>query len=282
MVKKDRRGRSIAEILQAFLLQQSRIPGTVLPTQSFIALAPVVFFFCLSIPWFDAIFRIAPYIIDRIRGAGSIMKKAQVIFLLIGFMFMLSAGKASALSHWSQNEFMTAESLDPGMTQTGIIFALGDHFRSYYPQVRYGLGAMMELGVKFGVISAKIDSGDDLGALVGVDLKYQLVKETEGIPVDLSVDLGFDNIIIKSKNASELTFATVVSKGIPLTDRGYKLTPYGGLVLSALYGSLPDKRDTYVNAFAGLEWKVSQKFMFLLEIKAGDSTVGGAGIRFEY
>jgi len=210
------------------------------------------------------------------------MKRAQIFFLLIGFILMLSPGRASALNHWSQNEFMTAESLDPGMTQTGIFFSLGDHFRSYYPQVRYGLGAMMELGAKFGVTSAKTESEDKLGALIGVDLKYQLVKETEGIPVDLSVDLGFDNTLLESKNASELTFAAVVSKGIPLTDRGYKLTPYGGLAMSALYGSLPDKRDSYVNAFAGLEWKVSQKFMFLLEIKAGDSTVGGAGIRFEY
>ncbi len=210
------------------------------------------------------------------------MKNIKVFFLLIGFFLMLSAGRASASSHWSQNEFMTAESLDPGMTQTGIQFTLGDHFRSYYPEVRYGLGAMMEVGAKFGVISARTDSGDSLGALVGVDLKYQLVKETEGVPIDLSVDLGFDNAIIKSKNASELTFATVASKGFPLTDRGYKITPYGGLAMSALYGSLPGKQDTYLNAFAGLEWKISQKFMVLLELKAGDSTAGGAGIRFEY
>jgi hypothetical protein len=108
------------------------------------------------------------------------------------------------------------------------------------------------------------------------------VKETEGIPLDLSVDLGFDNTIISSKNASELTFATIVSKSFPLTDRGYKIIPYGGLALSALYGSLPVNHDTYVNAFAGIEWKVSQKFMVLLEIKTGEGTIGGAGIRFEY
>ena len=114
------------------------------------------------------------------------------------------------------------------------------------------------------------------------DLKYQLVKEAEGIPIDMAVDLAFNNTILNNKNASELTFATVVSKGFPLTDRGYKLTPYGGLSMSALYGSLPPKNDTYVNVFAGLEWRISQKFMFLLEIKAGDQTTGGVGIKFEY
>ncbi|MGE5172697.1 MAG: hypothetical protein ACM3MD_02600 [Betaproteobacteria bacterium] len=209
------------------------------------------------------------------------MRKIILVVVMIGVV-LLSGGKAMALTHFTLNEFMTAESLDPGMTQTGVLFTLGDHFKNYYPDFRYGLGAMMEVGVKLGVTSATIGSEDKVGALIGADFKYQLVKETENIPLDLSVDLGLDNLIINRKNASELTFATIVSKSFPLTDRGYKLTPYGGLAMSALYGSLPEDRDTFVNVFAGLEWKVSQKFMILLEIKGGEATTGGAGIRFEY
>jgi hypothetical protein len=34
--------------------------------------------------------------------------------------------------------------------------------------------------------------------------------------------------------------------------------------------------------FGGMEWKISQKFMIVAEIKAGDIILGGAGIRFEY
>lgn len=210
------------------------------------------------------------------------MKKKLLQCSVIAAALAIAAGNAMAFTHYSLNEFKTAESLDPGMTQTGIHFTLGDRYRTYYPEIRYGLGAMMEVGVKFGATSVDTGPEDKLGALVGVDLKYQLVKETEGIPVDMAVDLGFNNTIISNKNASELTFATVVSRGFPLTDRGYKLTPYGGLAMSALYGSLPPENDTYVNVFAGLEWRISQKFMVLLEIKAGDQTTGGAGIRFEY
>jgi hypothetical protein len=201
---------------------------------------------------------------------------------VVGALLLLMAGQSSAVTHYSQNEFRTAESLDPGMTQTGINFTLGDQYKTYYPDVRYGMGAMMEVGARFGVTSASINNEDKLGALIGADLKYQLVKETEGVPLDLAVDLGLDNTIINDKNASELTFATIVSKSFPLTDRGYKIIPYGGLAMSALYGSLPANNDTYVNAFAGLEWKVTQKFMILLEIKAGEGLIGGAGIRFEY
>lgn len=195
---------------------------------------------------------------------------------------MLAAGQAAAVSRFSQNEFMTAGSLDPGMTQTGIHFSLSDDFKSYYAGIRYGMGAMFELGGKFGATVTTIDTTDKMGALVGVDLKYQLIKETEGIPLDLAVDVAFDNTIVSSKNASELTFASVLSKDFYLTDRGYKLVPYGGLSLSALYGSLPEQRETFVNIFAGLEWKISQKAMFLVEIKGGDRLVGGGGIRFEF
>ena len=210
------------------------------------------------------------------------MKKIFTLILIIGAVAILPANRASAVSTFTENEFMTGESLDPGMTQTGINYSVGEHYVSYYPEIRYGMGALMELGVKFGATSARLPSGESIGALVGVDLKYQLAKETEGIPIDLAVDLGVDNTIIKSKNATEVTFATIASKSLPLTDRGYKIIPYGGLAMSALDGSLPEKRDTYVNAFAGLEWKLTQKFMVLLEFKAGNEMTGGAGIRFEY
>lgn len=196
---------------------------------------------------------------------------------------MLCVGRAGAFPNFTQNEFTTAESLDPGMTQTGINFTLGDHYRSFYPEIRYGLGALMEVGVKFGVTTARLGQGDKLGALLGFDIKYQLVKETEGIPLDLAVDLGFDNTIINSSNASEVSFSTILSKGFPLTERGYKLSPYGGLEMTSLYGSLPGlKDDISLYVFGGLEWKLSQKFMLTMELKTGDHTQGGIGIRFEY
>jgi hypothetical protein len=208
------------------------------------------------------------------------MKK--IVSLCAGIMLLLVAGQVGATTRFTQAEFTTAESLDAGMTQAGIQFTVGDHYKNYYPEVRYGLGAMMEVGVKFGLTSVSIDSGESVGALVGADFKYQIIKETEGVPIDLAVDLGLDNTIIHSKNATVTSFSTIVSKGFPLTDRGYKFVPYGGLEMAVLRGSLPDDNNTSVNVFGGLEWKLSQKFMVLLELKGGSSLMGGAGIRFEY
>lgn len=206
--------------------------------------------------------------------------------LIIAFctviVLLMSAGQAGAANHYTQNEFMTAESLDSGLTQAGVHFTLGDHYKSYYPAIRYGLGALFELGFRVGAVSTTIDTTDKVGALVGVDLKYQLVKETEGVPVDLAFDLGVDNTIISSKNATEVKFSTVLSKSIPLTDRGYKFVPYAGLAMSDLRGSLVEDSDANLWAFGGLEWKMSPRFMVMLEIKSGPCTIGGVGIRFEY
>jgi len=222
------------------------------------------------------------------------------ILTALSFLLLFCADQAGAFPNFTQNEFTTAESLDPGMTQTGINFTLGDDNKSYYVGMRYGLGALMEVGVKFGAVSTSfkksaIDKlvynklhqeyfdGDKLGALVGIDLKYQLIKETDGIPIDLAIDLGLDNTIINSSNASEVSFSTILSKSFPLTERGYKFSPYGGFEMASLYGSLPGLKDeTALYIFGGFEWKLSQKFMIMMELKTGDHTQGGLGLRFEY
>lgn len=208
----------------------------------------------------------------------------RIMALMIIFALTLAGGTAEAdtFKTLTQNEFTTAESLDAGLTQAGVHFTLGESYRSFYPTVRFGLGAMFEAGVKFGVTTLDTGAEDKVVALLGADLKYQLIKQTEGVPVDMAIDLGFDTHVISSKNVSEVTFSTIFSRAIPLTERGYKITPYGGLELSALYGSYFPSNETDFYVFAGVEWKLTQKSMFYAEIKAGDSTLGGIGIRFEY
>lgn len=213
---------------------------------------------------------------------------------LLVFLPLVVSENAYAINRLTQNEFISAESLEAGLVQSGIHFTLGEDYQSYYPVIRYGLGALLDVGFKFGATSADLVPQDNpyaiflnqkdakLGALLGVDLKFQLIKETEGVPLDMAIDLGFDTTVISGRNISDLSFSTIFSKGFSLTERGYKLTPYGGLEMSALYGSYYKKDDTAVYAFAGLEWKISQRFMTLIEVKGGENLLGGVGIRFEY
>ncbi len=211
-----------------------------------------------------------------------ITRMKNIIMVFICAMLALSAGRAEAFIHFTQDEFTTAESLDPGMTQMGAFFTWGDKYKSYYPAIRYGLGSLVEIGGKFGATSAEFNSEDKVGALLGVDLKYQVIRQTDEIPVDMALDLGWDNTFVNSGNTSELTFSTIFSRGFPLTDLGYKFSPYGGLEMSALYGSLTPENKTSIYGFFGFEWKFSQKTAFLMEIKTGNVTLGGIGIKFEY
>jgi len=190
------------------------------------------------------------------------------------------AGQAGAISI-TQNEFITAQSLDPGMMQAGVFFSIDSQYDSFYPTMRYGLGPLFEIGAKFGAIT-DVKPDDKNGVFGGVDLKYQLIKQTAGIPIDMAVDLGFDTTLISRRNVSEVKFSALFSRSFDLMDREHKFTPYGGMQVSGLYGSFLPNDQTNLNVFVGLEWKISQKFMVLLEAKTGRTTVGGAGIRSEF
>ncbi len=208
----------------------------------------------------------------------------KVVVLGIFLLLLLSAGPASAFIHYTENTFTTGESLDPGMAQTGIHYSQStDHYYSFYPAVRYGLGALFEIGGRFGVTAADIDATTSKnGGLVGADLKYQLVKETSGVPLDMAIDLGWDDHFINHQNASEVTFSAIFSKGIPMSERGNKFVPYGGLEMAALYGSAVPKNDTTMYGFVGIELKFTPQFMIMVEAKDGETFIGGLGIRFEY
>ena len=199
-------------------------------------------------------------------------------------LLVLAAGmaRADSIETLTQNVFTTAESLDAGLTQAGVHFTLGENYRSFYPAFRIGLGALAEVGVMFGATTADVGPENKVGIMAGADIKYQLIKQTEGVPVDMAVDLGFNTNIVSGENISEVTFSTIFSRSYPLTERGYKVTPYGGLQLSALYGSYLPKNETDYYVFGGAEWKLAQKTMLYAELKTGNHTLGGIGIRFEY
>ena len=197
--------------------------------------------------------------------------------------------RADAIETLTQNVFTTAESLDEGMTEFGIFLTKGNHSVGYYPGMRYGLGSMLEVGAKAGAIDMDVSAPFSFGTtnklspIIGADLKYQVIKQTEGVPLDMALDLGLDTVFISGDHVTELTFLTLFSRSFPLTEGGYKLTPYGGIELSSQFSSsqyLED--DTRFYVVGGVEWRLSQKFMLLAEIKAGSTAVGGLGIRFVY
>ena len=179
------------------------------------------------------------------------------------------------------------------MTQTGIHFTLGERYTSYYPEIRYGLGALTEVGVKFGATSARFDSSDKLGpddpfgttdrvgAMLGIDLKYQLIKETEGIPLDMAIDLGWITRSQQEERQRGHLFDHLQQK--PSAYRtGYKFMPYGGLEMSALYGSAVARQDDLILRLCRAGVEAEPEIHVPARIQGRRSNLGGLGIRFEY
>ena len=215
------------------------------------------------------------------------MTKTRFLFcwyacLLVVSLMVPSVAPAKHFETLTQNHFTTGQSLDAGLAQAGVQYSAGEGYQSFYPVIRYGLGAFFELGGRAGFSSVDVGSEDKVAEMVGIDMKYQMIKRTKEIPVDMAIDLGYDTQFVDGKNVSELSFAALLSRSYPLTERGYKITPYGGMEFTSIRGSYFDKTDTNVYVFAGAEWRTTQKAMVYFEVKAGSNTVGGFGVRFEY
>jgi hypothetical protein len=80
--------------------------------------------FPLSMVAFDAIFRIVVRCLTKRRDQDEMRMKSIIVMLFTCTLLALSAGRAEAFIHYTQNTFTTAESLDPGLTQMGVFFIL--------------------------------------------------------------------------------------------------------------------------------------------------------------
>lgn len=201
------------------------------------------------------------------------------VFLLVSLLaLMVTPLTASA----KLNRFYTAQSLTAGKIESGVFVSLSDEFQVIYPRVRYGLGYLSEVGIQAGVVSHERGGSDDIGAFLGADFKYQLIKETEKIPLDLALDAGFNLFFLEGDSIEEWTFALLISRLFEVEETGYTVSPYGGFELSNISGSYVG--DSFSDTFfiLGLDWRITEKFSTILDVKTGDYTVGGLGLRIFY
>ncbi len=201
------------------------------------------------------------------------------VFLLVSLIVLLVTPLTASAK---LNRFYTAQSLKAGGIESGVFLSLADKFKVIYPRIRYGLGYLAEVGAQAGVISQEKSGSDDVGLFVGADFKYQLIKETEKIPIDLALDGGFNFFFIEGDSIEEWTFAIIISRLLEVEETGYKVSPYGGFELSNISGSYVD--DSFSDTFLilGLDWQITEKFSTIIDFKTGDYTVGGLGLRFLY
>lgn len=209
------------------------------------------------------------------------MKRAVIIVAVL--LSFILAHPASAM----YSRLTTAQSLNQGEMESGISVGRGDdgdynYSYSYlYPYLRYGLGYLLEIEGKLGVLSIDKDSGDDdIGILGGIELKYQIIKETQKIPVDVAISGGYTGHVIESQSLHELDFAGLISKTFDIDK--FKLTPFGGPEITYTNGSYISEGKADIFLILGADLRFTESLALGAEIKFGSDWATGLGLKIKF
>lgn len=209
--------------------------------------------------------------------------KRLIFFLLCFLIFVVSAHPASAM----YNRFTTAQSLNQGQMESGFSAGYGDDgdndykYAYLYPYLRYGLGYLLEVEGKAGVLSVDKDSGgDDIGFLLGFELKYQIIKETKSIPIDIAILGGYTAHLIDEQSLHEFDFAALVSKTFDVNK--FKITPYGGPEISYTNGSYAAEGKADIFGILGAGFAFTESLSVGAELKLGTDWATGVNLKIRF
>lgn len=207
----------------------------------------------------------------------------RLIFLLCFLIFVVSAHPALAM----YNRFTTAQSLNQGQMESGISAGYGDDgdydykYFYLYPYFRYGLGYLIEIEGKVGVITVdKRVGSDDIGILGGVELKYQIIKETKNIPIDIAVAGGYTGHIINLQSLNDFNFAALVSKTFDVNK--FKITPYGGPEITYTSGSYVSEGKADIFGILGASFAFTDSLALAAELKLGTDWATGVNLKIRF
>ncbi len=207
----------------------------------------------------------------------------RFIFLLCFLIFVVSSHPAFAM----YNRFTTAQSLNQGQMESGISAGYGDDgdydykYAYLYPYLRYGLGYLLEIEGKAGVISVDKDrGGDDIGVLIGFELKYQIIKETKSIPIDIAIAGGYTAHLIDLQSLHEFDFAALVSKTFDVNK--FKITPYGGPEITYTNGSYAPEGKADIFGILGASFAFTESLSAGAELKLGTDWATGVNLKIRF
>ncbi|MBI5180189.1 MAG: hypothetical protein HZA05_02150 [Nitrospirae bacterium] len=210
------------------------------------------------------------------------MKKWTLI-LVSTLILIASAHPASAM----YNRFTTAQSLNQGQMESGISAGYGDDgdynykYAYLYPYLKYGLGYLLEIEGKAGVISVDKESGgDDIGVLLGFEIKYQIIKETKSIPIDIAIVGGYTGHIIDLQSLHEFDFAALVSKTFDVNK--FKITPYGGPEITYTNGSYAPEGKADIFGILGASFAFTENLSAGAELKLGTDWATGVNLKIRF
>ncbi len=180
-----------------------------------------------------------------------------------------------------ENRFLTADTLSPGKLSAGAAVSITDDFIFAYPALRYGAADGIEIGGKIGLVDSDVPHRKDTGIHLGVDAKLRLWNDVPRLPADLALDIGYSFSGVAGRTLHEWNLTPLVSKRIDIPQAIVQAVPYAGIEVLGINGSLLSDN---VHAFGiiGADWRFTDRLSAQTEIKFGDRTIGGVGIRMTF
>jgi hypothetical protein len=175
------------------------------------------------------------------------------------------------------NSFDTASVLEKGNKSATLGISGAEDIFSIFGKGRYGLSPGLEANGKFGYLHTDVSKSSD-GIILGIGGKYRAAffknPSYPEVAITGNYDLGFgDGRVLHS-----LTGGILLSRTFNLRGHTFSLTPYGGVDLEVLGGSLNDDTDILFHLILGAEVPLNEHIYLTGELKiGGNPSIGLSG-----
>ncbi|KPL04614.1 MAG: hypothetical protein AMJ90_00150 [candidate division Zixibacteria bacterium SM23_73_2] len=196
------------------------------------------------------------------------MKKSFLVFLILFFGVFPGLSYAQFLG-----QLNTAKTFEPGEFNLGAYLGVYEEAISTFGQFRLGISNHFDMGVKVGVLDFQsTGERDEVGIIVGGDLKYNLLNTEVNDPFDLSLGLSWEHADVKNPTRFAGGVNMIISKGFVM-ESGNLLSPYGRLNIRAerktfkLSGKERTDTDLEVGATVGAVLQAREGWHFVGEFQ---------------
>ncbi len=179
-----------------------------------------------------------------------------------------------------QNNFDTATIQEEESYKGTLGISSSDDYFTVFGKLNYPISRGFEVTGRIGFLDADVKK-DDTGALLGIGGRYRAAFFADERYPDLvlygTYDFGFTG-----KSLHSLGGGFLASKGFGSSKEELSLTPYAGLELEVLGGSLNDDTDLNLHVPLGLEVFFTKQFAITFEAKLGGGSSFGGALSYKF
>ena len=193
--------------------------------------------------------------------------------IMISLLLVLSVASGAAAQYAAQ--LSGAGTVLKGSSVGGGYVGIYDGAFGILGQYRRGIGGYTDIGGKLGIIDLDSDSEEgNVGFLMGIDSKYQVMEVRIMDPIDLSIGGAFEFAAFDHLKSLVVGGYAVGSYPVTLKN-GRTLSPYGRLIMGFNRGDPdpgPSNTEFDLGLNMGVTMELSSSTRALAEIQIDDNT----------